>query len=347
MKPVTLKDIAQETGYHYTTVARALKNNPLLRKETRKEIQSKAEEMGYRPDPMLQALVKYRHENNPRKSTPTIAFLSHQGPLKSLRNTGGWPYYAGALAQAEHLGYQLQFFWHAEPGISDRRWTQILLTRNIHMLISANFPSGCSDLKLEWDEFSAVKISVAPSFPPVDTVSCNQMQTVRKAFQKLREKGYRRIAMIYDKATDDRLGNMWTAGFLVEQQNIPAEERILPHDLDYSRNPEKLGKFVDEQNVDAIMSYVDVHLEMLQEYGFSIPEHVAYASLNVSREDKLAGMSQSYYQVGVAAVNHVTKLYESNSRGFPYLPSVQYIDSVWMDGHTVGDRNNVETGANI
>jgi len=339
MKHLTLKEIAKASGYHYTTVARALKDNPLLRKETRLKIQKIAEEMGYRPDPMLQALIKYRHEQQPRSHNPPIAYLSHNdAECDPKKRTHSVPYLDGALHQAEKLGYRLSFFWHAEPGISDRRWSQIFLARNIRMVITANFPAGLSDLKLDWDEFSAVKISVSPAYPPLDAVSCDPMQTVRKAFQTLREKGFRRIAFIYDPTTDTRLGNMWSAGYLVEQQNIPESERIPLLDLEGCNHSADLSKLVQKHRVDAIISYADQHREMLEEEGYRVPEDISYASLIVPEGEPsiLSGMRQSYFQVGAAAVTHVTKLHESNIRGFPQLPVVQYIESVWVEGKTVG-----------
>ena len=54
---VTLADIAKRADVHVTTVSLAMRNHPRLPEETRKRIQALAEEMGYRPDPMMRALV--------------------------------------------------------------------------------------------------------------------------------------------------------------------------------------------------------------------------------------------------------------------------------------------------
>ena len=338
-KHLTLKEIAAKTGVHYTTVARALKNSPLLKKETRLRIQRVAEEMGYCPDPMMQALVRYRHEVNPRRHAIPIAYLSHdEGAFAGDASSfGAVPYLDGAKKQAERLGFRLEYFWHAKQGITDRRWSQIFLARNIRIIITANFPSRLRDVELDWSEFSAVKISVNPAYPPLDTVSCNQMQTVRKAIQVLRERGFKRIGMLYDQSTDDRLGNLWTAGYLVESQNMSERDRIPPLEVSNCSEPGQIVDLVRHHRLDAVVSYVAVHLEMLRAGGLRVPEDISYASLNVdySEPHEVAGMRQSYAQVGAAAVNLVTKLYESNTRGFPELPSIQYIESVWTDGPTV------------
>src|SRR5690606_18100520 len=54
---VTLSDIAKQAEVHVTTVSLALRNHPRLPERTRKRIQKIAEELGYQPDPVLQALV--------------------------------------------------------------------------------------------------------------------------------------------------------------------------------------------------------------------------------------------------------------------------------------------------
>jgi LacI family transcriptional regulator len=105
-------------------------------------------------------------------------------------------------------------------------------------------------------------------------------------------------------------------------------------------DPAQLADLVKKHKLDAVMSYAVEHLEMLRDAGMKVPEDISYASLNVTEGNRygLSGMRQSYFQVGAAAVNLVTKLYESNERGFPELPSIQYIESVWTEGKTVANK---------
>jgi LacI family transcriptional regulator len=256
----------------------------------------------------------------------------------------GRKYFDGVKAQAEKLGYRTEFFWYAQPGLTSKRWSKILKTRNIQMLVTANFPSVSFQLDLDWDYFSVVKIGNAPAFPPVDFVSCNQHQTVRFAYRKARSLGYKRVALLYDENDDNRLDNMWVSGFLIEQWLDPPENRVPPFNFNHkvSRDPRNLDSFIKTHQVDAVISYVDGHFSLLQECGFSVPDDVAFISLVVSRHSNplFAGMRQNPYGVGEAAANMVTKLFECNIRGFPVEPAVHYISSRWIDGATV--RNLVE-----
>ena len=74
---VTLADIAAKAAVHVTTVSLALRNHPRLPEATRQRIQALAEELGYRPDPMLRALVAYRGRAMDRRNTPTLAYVTN------------------------------------------------------------------------------------------------------------------------------------------------------------------------------------------------------------------------------------------------------------------------------
>ncbi len=60
MSKVSIKDIARAAGVSHSTVSRALRNSPLLRRETRERIQRLAREMGYSPDTIARSLVTGR-----------------------------------------------------------------------------------------------------------------------------------------------------------------------------------------------------------------------------------------------------------------------------------------------
>lgn len=55
-----MKDIAEAAGVNSSTVSRALKGSPKVSTRKREEILRIAEEMGYRPDPMVRALMAQR-----------------------------------------------------------------------------------------------------------------------------------------------------------------------------------------------------------------------------------------------------------------------------------------------
>src|SRR5882762_6787627 len=83
-KQITLKDIARKAGVSVMTVSRALRNQSNLSSETRDRVQAIAEEMGYRPNPLVAALMTYRRSARRIDKSQTLAFLT------SFPSRSGW-----------------------------------------------------------------------------------------------------------------------------------------------------------------------------------------------------------------------------------------------------------------
>ena len=66
-KPVTIKSIAKDLGISFSTVSKALNNNPLVKEETRRLVLDTAKEMGYTPNSLAKGLRS--------NSTKTIAVI--------------------------------------------------------------------------------------------------------------------------------------------------------------------------------------------------------------------------------------------------------------------------------
>ncbi|GKS13211.1 LacI family transcriptional regulator [Paenibacillus chitinolyticus] len=66
-KPITIKSIAKELNISFSTVSKALNNNPAIKEETRKLVLNKANEMGYTPNSLAKGLRS--------NSTKTIAIV--------------------------------------------------------------------------------------------------------------------------------------------------------------------------------------------------------------------------------------------------------------------------------
>ncbi len=66
-KPVTIKSIADALNISFSTVSKALNNNPLIKAETRALVLNKAKEMGYTPNSLARGLRS--------NSTKTIAII--------------------------------------------------------------------------------------------------------------------------------------------------------------------------------------------------------------------------------------------------------------------------------
>ena len=201
---VTLSDVAKKAGVHVTTVSLALRNHPRLPETTRKRIQAMATEMGYRPDPLLRALVAYRGKIIERRNTPTLAYVTNWNSRLGWKKVTAHPdFYAGAEAMANQLGYHLEHFWLNEPGLTQGRLSRMLYARGISGVIIASHGREMGDaLEFEWQNFSAVKIDYYPHRPVLHNVTNNQCDIIRVAMQKVKAAGYRRIGFVMHRGWD-------------------------------------------------------------------------------------------------------------------------------------------------
>src|SRR4051812_21623346 len=108
---VTMRDIARELGLSHVTVSLALGDNPRIPENRRIQVKEAARRMGYRPDPMLAALLHYRHARKSRPIRAAIAWFNlwpNPAALRSHREFDG--YWMGACEVAETHGYHLEEF---------------------------------------------------------------------------------------------------------------------------------------------------------------------------------------------------------------------------------------------
>ena len=160
---VTLADIATRAEVHVTTVSLALRNHPRLPEKTRTRIQKLAKEMGYQPDPVLQALVAYRGKVMERRNPPTLAYITNWDTKLGWQKTTAHPeFYEGAKSKAEELGFKLDHFWMGEPGLSHTRMSKILQARGITGVLIASHRRA-SDVSLGTTSRGWASSSPSPS----------------------------------------------------------------------------------------------------------------------------------------------------------------------------------------
>lgn len=353
---VTLAKIAERAGVHVTTVSLALRNHPRLPKDTRQRIQALAKAMGYAPDPMLRALVSYRANVTKHRNKATLAYVTNWATRWGWKNVTAHPdFYAGALAKANELGYELEHFWLREEGMTQGRLSQILFSRGITGLIIASHGREMGDaLQLDWEHLSAVKIDYFPHQPVLHNVTNNQCDIVRLAVQKVMALGYRRIGFVMHRGWDHAVDRLWMAGFLCEQQMLSPRERIPVH---LFPDPEPVDRWLNESIADVavdsrqfrqwfkknrpqvVISKRSFVQEEFDAMGLRIPEDVSF--VDVFLEDQsgdVAGVRQNHADVGAQAVEILSGQLQHNKYGVPEIPKTTYVEGTWFNGRSCPPR---------
>ena len=335
-KPVTLAEIAKRAGVSVMTVSRALRKQSNISPETQKKIQDIADQLGYRPNPLVSALMTYRRSAKPVRSHVSLAFIT------DFPTRDGWKvsklyqeFYDGVAESADRHGYGVETFWMREPGMTSERMTQILLTRSIHGLIIAPLPVAHGELDLQWEHFSAVTLGYSVTKPLLHRAVNHQFRSMRLAMRELRKLGYKRLGLALPSSLNERVDRQWVASFLVEQLDLDHSVPLFVPD-DPQWNFENFRKWFQAHKPDAVIGHEEAVYDWLKRLGAHVPDDIGFAHLNCADQDgQFAGIYQNGPTVGSAAVDFLIGMIQRNERGVPALPHSLLIEGTWVPGKTV------------
>jgi DNA-binding LacI/PurR family transcriptional regulator len=337
----TQKDIAHKLGITQATVSRALKNDPRIPLETRRRVIDQADSMGYRPDPVLSALIDYRRANSLRPFQGTIAFLCFGANRKRYLES---PFAAGCLAgcqaAAERLGYRLELFEDAPDGSS--RLIHILKARGVQGLIIGpeTFTDSLYFRPEHADGLTCLAMGRFSKDIDCTQVSPNHFQAVKCAYKKAVEAGYQRIALVLREQNRDVSNGRWVAGYLhaIFEQGTNLSE-ALP--IGFYAAPDSFLEWQRKHRADAIITsdvWMAKRLRIIT--AESYPD-LGFISLSVPATDStVSGIIQNPEIVGRSALNHLVQLIRTGAPGSDESKSTILIDGVWFPGTTLR-RGNV------
>ena len=339
----TLAEIAAKAGVHVTTVSLALRDHPSIPPCTRARIRQVAEAIGYRRDPLLDALNSHRARQCKHPHSTGSAFVVHSG---AARLFAGSPYqplvWEGARAAAEAHGHGLEIFQVGRGHLAPARLNSILRARGVTGILLSTFEIDINQLDLDWSQFAAIKIECLHLSPHLDCVSNDQLQVARLAVRRLRGLGYRRIGLATSHEDQTRLGESFGMGVLIEQAALCESDCVPPLFFaleDVPRLPELLRAWVASNHVDAVISNWPELFDAFAKAGMSIPGDVAFAPLDVQPTmGQVAGVQQNHRLVGQRAMEQLAIMIESNRRGVPDAQTITYIPGYWQDGYTAPAR---------
>lgn len=133
MKPITLKQIAENLGISITTVSKALKDYPDVSKKTRKLVRETAATLNYRPNSFA---VNLR-----TKESKTIGLIIPEVVHHFFSNV-----IKGIIAQAEKKGYLVIILQSNESYELEKKQIDLLLSKNVDGIL-ISLANGTADFK--------------------------------------------------------------------------------------------------------------------------------------------------------------------------------------------------------
>lgn len=339
----TLRDVAEAVGCHYSTVSLALRDHPRIPSKTKSRIRAAAERLGYRPDPALAALSAYRTLKHPAREQSVIAWLTnYRTEFRWKDSACNCDYFDGAADRAAERGYRLEPFWLAAPGITPARMSKILWTRGIQGLLLPP-QEELTELDLDWKKFSAVTFGYTLLRPRLHMVSNHEYRTMGALFSELVSRHYKRIGLVDLELHDERVDHNWSAAYSVEQQRLPAKNRLPPLLLRKWDSPAFLT-WMERHRPDVVVTKLPEVLRTLKTAGISVPGEigVAFHSLD-EKTQNLSGMKKNSFQIGVMAMDLLIDMIHRSERGLPARPSLLMVEGAWSEGSTVRHADSMKT----
>lgn len=333
---VTLGHIAARAGVHVTTVSLALRDSPRLPAATRVRIQTLAREMGYEPDPALNALNAYRTAVRAPAFQATLAYFNNYPARHSLLSVPTFrDYHLGALRRAEELGYKLEEIWLHEPHLTPKGIRSRLLAKGIRGILL--FPQAQPGALPEfaWDEFSAVAIGYSVTSPQLHRVTNHQFRSALGLIREMRYLGYHRIGLYIPEEYNRRVNLAPTAAYAEYDRSLPEKERVPVLTHRYRNDTFRLLRWIKRYRPQAIVSQDYAMWDKCLSIGLRVPEDIGFAYFHVCKsESLLSGYCQNDEAIGRTAVDFLVAMLHRNERGVPEVAQHVLVDGVWQPSAT-------------
>lgn len=348
---VTLKDVARSIGVSLATVSLAMRDDPRIPETRRRQVKEAAERMGYCANPAATMLAHFKRASTVPPVQAAMAWINAWPKPRQLRAWRDFDlYWQGAAKAAQKFGYRLEEFLVNET-ISPRRLQEILLARNIRgILIPPHgnvFGAGTSPdwSAFDWEQFSVVRFGHTIDLN-VHSVTSDQTGNGMMAFNKILERGYRRIAFV-GRAN---LARFFGAGFLWAQSQMPDPLRLpmflFPEHQDQAaandpRMQQRLTAWLKKTKPDAIFCDFTALPAMLQKAGYRVPGDIGLATTTVLESGEQvvdAGLDQNSEEIGRVAVLVVLSQINDNARGMPAITRQILVRGRWVDGASLPQR---------
>ena len=340
-----MADVARHLGTSTATVSLSLRNHRNISPATRERVRAAAVKLGYRPNPLVSALMRWRRLGRASAARPVLAVVCGLNRPEAWRESPSHTRRAirlGAFERAAELGYHAQEFWLNPAGMSAQRFSDMLAARGIRGLLLGPLADGMAPPLLGWSQFAAVSLSVPFLNLPLHAVCNDHFFSCLRAMHQCHALGYRRPGLVIRRAHRPFFQGRLEGGFLTAHSMLPDFETLAPLLLDHGDDPKgfplpALRRWLDRHRPDVILT-LDGNLieQQVKAAGRRVPAEIGIASLSVPEAGhRMSGIYQNGRRIGATGVDVVVAKLERNEYGLPDQPLTTMIEGTWNPGRTL------------
>lgn len=330
-----MKHVAAAAGVSIGAVSLALRRDPSIPAVTRGRIEAVAERLGYRPNPLVAALMADLRGKHPRRgaaqviayvdSYPTDATAQQRASLLRFRN--------GARDEAERRGHRLEAFRLDRASQAEAALRRVLAGRGIRGVVFAPFPSTATRLEADWEGFALAAIGFSLEAPRLHRAVNHQLQSVQLALARLGSLGYQRIGLAVTRHEDLRARRHWLSSLLLARHDHPEGARAFPLLYADTITRPALLAWMKKEKPDVVVSTEMTLRPLIEAAARRSGLRIGFAHLHlVAPLSGCTGVDQQNERVGAAAVDLVIEQLHANSLGPPPFPKTVLIEGTWVTG---------------
>ena len=316
MKHISIKDVAKEIGVAVSTVSRAFNDKYDIKSETRNMILKKAEEMGYRPNPIAKILQQNK--------TLNIGVV-----VPEFRNAFFPDVITGIQDVLIPKGYQvliMQSNEDAERELSNAKTLYDNMADGLIISFSTNTHDTAYYEKLVGKGFPIVQFNRVIDKLNTSKILFDDYTWAFYATEHLILQGYKNIIHLAGPS-DFSFTRLRKKGFIdaLKKHHLPHDcEHIIPTEITIEGGKTAMRELIKSKKIpDAIFAINDPSaigaILVLKENNIKIPEDIGIVGFSESRfsdviEPSLTTVQQPTYEMGKTAANVILQEIESNIR---------------------------------
>ena len=338
-----MAEIAQLLGVSPSTVSRALRSDPRIGREMRHRVEDAAEKMGYRPNPLVSALMASRRRRGGAGEVDVIALVTNYGGRENWRSKDvcRWEF-EGIQSRAATLGFRVEVFPLGEYKGDPDRLEATLRARGIRGVLLGFSREDSEQIPFRTEGFAIAGLSAYFRSAAVDRANFHGFYNVQLALDQMWQLGYRRPALVVPELNNQISNNLWSGAFLDWQRRLPKNARCEPFIPINGDGTKEFDDWLERNQPDSLLVYKVPVRQFLAKREKTVPEDLGLAYLYRTSDEmgRAAGIDGNLSAVGAAALDLVVEKLNANSTGPTDHPKEVLIKGTWHNGATLPSRIN-------
>lgn len=338
---MNVRHLAKQAGISPAAVSLALRDSPRISEKTKALVRRLAREASYTPDARIVHLMRHLRKPRAVRQQASFGVISFYDSLRAWEQSRHLTkIHDGMQRRAGEIGYRLEPLWLRAPGMTYRRFGDILAARGIDGLLCFGSPDFLQEFPMEMNAQAIVTVGLSISTPLHRVTSHFYNDTVH-ALNRVHALGYKRPGLVLGANEDTRSAYAHSAAYLGWCEHTLGAAAALPVLRLREVEEPALTDWLVKQKPDVV---VFVHLPdmiarfraVLRRLQISVPKQLGVVVLSHEVQGSgFAGLQQNQYLMGAWAVELLAARIANRDFGIPTDPRTEMVESEWIDGDSL------------